>query len=461
MRTEKDFIGEFQLPKGVSYGINTGRAFENFGDFGERTDPLFIRAYLFVKKAAALANFEAGFLTEEKADMITGAADYLLETGEFGDVIVNPLSGGAGTSLNMNINEVIANTALKLAGERPGDYSVLNPVDDVNMHQSTNDTYPTAFKIAVMWHLNALEKLLVAMQDTLQQKEKEFSNMVKLGRTEMMDALPVTIGMQFSAYAEAIGRDRWRIFKCSERIKTLNIGGTAIGTGFNAPQKYIFSVIQKLKELSGLNISRAENLVDSTQNLDQVVEVSGIIKAMAVNLMKISEDLRLMGSGPEGGLSEFILPVVQEGSSIMPGKSNPVIPEFVSQIAQLVIGNDMVIAGAAGRGNLELNQYYPLASTLMLKNLLMLCQAVLSLNDKCLRGIIVNEKRVSKNLSASVAMLTYLGRTIGHEKAAELYDRYRNGERDIRKLVVESGAMPGTDFDTLTTPDKIRMMGFK
>jgi len=451
MRREKDFLGEKELPENAPSGINAARAYENFGDFGERTDPVFIKAYLQVKKACALANLETGYLSKDKAEKIIAAIDSILLKGDFGGIIINPVSGGAGTPLNMNINEAIAISAG--AG--------ISPADDVNMHQSTNDTYPTAFKVALMYYLRELETVIKDFQETLQSKEKEFADIVKLGRTELMDALPITVGMQFSAYAEAIGRDRWRTFKANERIKTVNLGGTAIGTGFNAPQSYIFTAIKKLQEITGLNVSRAENMTDATQNLDAVVEVMASIKALAVNLNKISEDLRLMGSGPRGGLGEFELPAVQEGSSIMPGKVNPVIPEFVSQVSMLVIGNDAIIATAASRGNLELNQFYPLVASLSLKNIRMLVQSVKSLDKLCVKGLKVNAERVKLNLSDSVAILTYLAQYIGHNKASELYLRYRSGETDIKKLVISDGCLNEETFNELVNADKIRMLGYK
>lgn len=461
MRKEKDFIGEIQIPDGALYGINAARALENFGNFAEGTDPVFIKSFLMVKKACALASHENGYLSDIKTKMITDAVDVLLSGDDNGSIIVNPLSGGAGTPMNMNINELIANKALVISGHKPGDYHILSPVDDVNLHQSTNDTYPSAFKTAVMFYLKELEPALASLQESLQEKEKEYCDTVKLGRTELMDALPMTVGMQFSAYAEAIARDRWRVFKANERIKTLNIGGTAIGTGFNAPQKYIFSAINKLREITGLNISRAENLVDATQNLDAVVETMAIIKTAAVNLMKIAGDLRLQSCGPDGGIGEFILPAVQEGSSIMPGKVNPVIPEFVQQVSMLIMGNDTVISNAASQGNLELNQFYPLVATLSLKNLRMLTHSVKLFDRGCIKGLKLNREKIAANLSSSVAVLTYLSQYIGHDKAAGFYIRYKNGEKDIKKMVTESGIMDNKTYDELVNSNSFKMTGLK
>ncbi len=461
MRKEQDFLGELHIDERCYYGINTLRAYDNFGDLGERHDPVFIKAYLIVKKAAAISNMDLGYLEKEKAEFIIQAIDKMIEGNLFGDFIVSPLCGGAGTSFNMNINEVIANHALEIAGKPKGDYLYINPYSHVNMHQSTNDTYPTAFKIAILMHLDILEKKLVALQNDLQQKERAFSSILKLGRTELQDALPMTVGMQFAAYAEAISRDRWRIFKARERIKVMNIGGTAIGTGFNAPQKYIFLVIEKLREIAELRVARAENLYEATQNLDSIVEVSGLLKTLAVNLLKIAEDLRLLSSGPSGGFGELQLPAVQEGSSIMPGKVNPVILEFVSQTAFLVIGNDGVIAQAAGHGNLELNQFYPLISYLMLKNMKLLQIATSRLDRRVIKDIKVNEEQIEANLSDSVALVTYLSQYIGHDKASQVYRKFRVTRKPVKEIILGENILSKEELEELLSPEKIRMVGLK
>ncbi len=461
MRIEKDFLGGKEIPDNVYYGINTARALENFGADADKIDTYFIKAYLLVKKAAALVNFEIKSISEEKTNAITGAIDALIETGDFSDFCVNPLSGGAGTSVNMNINEVIANRALEMAGMQKGEYSFIHPLDDVNMHQSTNDTFPTALRTAMLMYLDDMEKELTLLQEALQLKEKEFSGVVKLGRTELQDALPITVGMQFSAYAEAIGRDRWRIFKSRERIKTVNLGGTAIGTGFNAPQEYIFKAADKLKQLTGLNISRAENLVDATQNLDSIVEVAGMVKAAAVNLMKISEDLRFLSSGPEGGIGEFILPALQEGSTIMPGKVNPVMCEFITQGCLKVFADDQALTTAAAMGNMELNQFFPLVAHLVLGNMRSVNGSISKMNHKIVSQIKLNEDNITKNVSSAVAILTYLSQFVGHDKAAAVYEEYKKTKKPVRDVVVEAGILDAKKYDELMSPDKVRMLGFK
>lgn len=460
MRQEKDFLGTKDIPDECYHGINTARAIENFGK-GEAIDPIFIRSYLLIKKACALTNYDIKALDPNKAEAIISAIDDMLEKELYSDIVVNPLSGGAGTSVNMNINEVIANRALSMAGMNRGEYSYINPLDDVNMHQSTNDTFPTALKTAMLFYLKDLETIFTSLQESLQAKEKEFANIVKLGRTEMQDALPITVGMQFSAYSEAIGRDRWRVFKSRERIKTVNLGGTAIGTGFNAPREYIFMAAEKLKSLTGLNISRAENLVDATQNLDLIVEVSGIIKTAAVNLMKISEDFRLLSSGPEGGLGEFILPAMQEGSTIMPGKVNPVIPEYVTQSCLQIMANDLALSMASGMGNLELNQFYPLVAHLVLKNLRLLKEAAAALDLKVVRGIKLNESKITNNLENSVAVFTYLSQFIGHDAAAITYEKHKKTGKTAREILAEDGILTVQKYDELVSRERMMMLGFK
>jgi aspartate ammonia-lyase len=461
MRIEQDCIGSLQIDDARYFGIHTQRAHDNFGDSGQQHDPVFLLSYLQVKKAAALANRELGYLDAEKAEHITAAIDSMIAGSRFEDFVVNPLCGGAGTSLNMNVNEVIANHALEQAGRAKGDYGFIHPLEHVNLHQSTNDTYPTALRIALLIYLERLETGLVELQQALQEKEREFSDIVRLGRTELQDALLMTAGMQFAAYAEAIGRDRWRIFKARERIKVVNLGGTAIGTGFGAPQKYIFAVTEKLRAVTGLSITRAENMVDATQNLDSVVEVSGLLKILAVNLLKTAEDLRLLSSGPSGGFAEIMLPAVQEGSSIMPGKVNPVILEFVSQTALLVMGNDSVIAQAAGLGNLELNQFYPLAATLILGNMRNLEISVNRLRTKAVEGLQLNRENIAAHLSDSIAVVTCLAQSIGHAAASQLFLKHRATKQPLRQLILADTLLSEQELDSLLSAENIRMMGIK
>ena len=328
-----------------------------------------VHAFGAVKLAAARTNHELGCWEQAKFAAIEAACEEMIRGDLDRHIVVDALQGGAGTSTNMNVNEVLANRALQLLGRPLGDYHAVNPHDDINLHQSTNDTYPTALRIAAIRLLRVLQRKVVALLETFQQKEKDFANVVKIGRTELQDAVLMTLGREMSAYAEAFARDRWRIYKCEERLRVVNLGGTAIGTALGAPRQYVFRVVEQLRQITGLGLARAENLVDATQNADVFVEVSGILRTLASNLLKIGNDLRLLASGPDAGLGEIRLPARQAGSSIMPGKVNPVIPEAVGQVAMYVMGCDQMILQASSAGNLELNQFLPLVADSLLGSL--------------------------------------------------------------------------------------------
>ncbi|MCW9096782.1 MAG: lyase family protein, partial [Ignavibacteriaceae bacterium] len=354
-------------------------------------------------------------LLEETEHTIEGKSLSIYEK-----IIVDPYQGGAGTSLNLNINEVIANKALELAGSNFGDYDFIHPIDDVNLSQSTNDTYITALKIASIILLRKLTESFALLQGRLQEKEKEYGGIIKLGRTQLQDAVPISLGQEFGAYAQAIARDRWRLYNAEERLRSVNLGGTAIGNSISADRKYVLSVNNELKKITGLPIAKAEDLIDTTQNLDVFVEVHGLVKAGACSVIKICNDLRLLSSGPQGGIGEIILQPMQAGSSIMPGKVNPVIPESVIQICELVKGHDVVISNVASAGNLELNAFSPLLAHLFLKSMKMLSDSLTSLAEKCIVGIKANEKRCRENLVRSSAIAALLINEFGYDKIAEL-----------------------------------------
>jgi len=338
-------------------------------------------------------------------------------------IIVDPYQGGAGTSLNMNVNEVIANTALRICGRNYGDYAFLHPIDDINLHQSTNDVVPTAFKIASIMLMRLLADEYALLQGALQEKENEFRSIIKLGRTQLQDAVPITLGEEFGAFAQAIARDRWRLYNGEERLRSVNLGGTATGNSVNAPKDYIMNVTSELKKISSLPIAKGEDLVDTTQNLDVFVEVHGLIKSGAVSLIKICNDLRFLSSGPHGGIGEITLPAMQAGSSIMPGKVNPVIPENMIQICELVKGNDAVICNLAGAGNLELNPFIPAISHLFLKSLCMLKDGIKKLRENCITGIKGNSERCKENLLRSSASAATLINIFGYDEVAEIVKR--------------------------------------
>ncbi len=461
MRTEADLLGERSVPAEALYGIHTARALENFPLAGRPVHSFLVRAYGAVKLACARANRELGAWREDeaKADAIEAACAEMMAGRLDSQVLVDALQGGAGTSTNMNVNEVLANRALEILGSRKGDYSRVSPHDDLNRHQSTNDTYPTALKVAALKSLAELEEELVALQEEFQAREREFARVVKVGRTEMQDAVLTTLGREMGAYAEAFARDRWRVFKSGERLRTVNLGGTAIGTGIGAPRRYIFRVTDILREITGLGLARAENLVDATQNCDAFVEASGIMKACAVNLFKVSNDLRLLSSGPEAGLGELVLPERQAGSTIMPGKVNPVIPEAVAQAALMVMGLDAVIAQAAAGGNLELNQFMPLIAACLLDELDLLHNACRILRLHCVAGLKANESRCRRFVENTTATVTALVGELGYEKSETLVKEAARTGRSLRELAGELYGLAPERFDELVAPEAVNRLG--
>jgi len=440
-RSEKDLIGPLEIPDGAYYGVQTMRAAENFKINYKKVNIEIIRAYALVKKACAIANFKTERLPVEKYEAIVKACDDV-NAGKYDSEFILPaIQGGAGTSTNMNVNEVITNAALGYMGRAKGDYAALHPLEDVNMSQSTNDTYPTAIKIAIIKILRELVDEVMELQASLQQKEHEFADVFKMGRTQLKDAVPITLGQEFGAYAEAVSRDRWRLYKCEERIRQINMGGTAIGTGVGASMKYRFIVTEELRHLTGYGLARAENLIDATQNLDPYVEVAGIIKSLAVNLNKISSDLRLMDSGPMSGLGEIILPPLQAGSTIMPGKVNPVGPEFVKQVYYKVIGNDLSLTVAAADGNFELNPMLPLVADCIIENLELLRDAVRIFNVKVIKGIKANRERCREYIEKSWSLASLFIEKIGYEKLTEvLKESFKTGS-NYKDIIIERNLM--------------------
>ncbi|SHI43241.1 aspartate ammonia-lyase [Tangfeifania diversioriginum] len=460
-RNETDFLGQKQIPADALWGIHTARAVENFPLSGKTIHPELIKAYGEVKLACAQTNTQLGFWKEnpEKAEAIEKTCFEMSQGLLSEHILVDALQGGAGTSTNMNVNEVIANRALQILGKKPGNYDIVSPLDDINLHQSTNDTYPTALKVAAIRLLRLLEQSVLELQEAFQQKEKKFSHIVKIGRTQLQDAVLTTLGREMSAYAEAFNRDRWRIYKCEERLRVVNLGGTAIGTGLGAPKKFIFRVTDQLRENTGIGLARSENLIDGTQNTDVFVEVSGILKACASNLYKISNDLRLMSSGPDAGFNEINLPPRQAGSSIMPGKVNPVIPEAVAQAALLVMGNDQILTQACSAGNLELNQFMPLIAHTLPENLSLLDNACKIFKIKCVLGITANQKICKKNVENSTATLTALVPKIGYSMTTKIAEIAQNEKTSIKEAAVKSGVISNKEFEDLTTPESVNKLG--
>lgn len=459
MRTERDLIGEKEIENSAYYGINTKRALENFNITGRPVHPELVKAMVTIKKAAAATNEAVGLLESRISGAIRSACDEILSGCLTDQFVVDSLQGGAGTSANMNVNEVIANRAIELLGGKKGQYGLVHPLDHVNMSQSTNDVFPTAVRIAAIKLLMPVSDLFADLQAALQEKEEEFSNILKVGRTQLQDAVPIMLGQEFGAWAQAIARDRWRIYKVEERLRQVNIGGTAVGTGLNTDRKYIFMVVEKLRELTGLGLARAEYMMDPTQNNDVFVEVSGLLKTAAVNLSKIASDLRLLSSGPRAGIGEIILPDLQAGSTIMPGKVNPVIPEAVNQIAFQIMGCDLSITMAAQSGQLELNAFLPLIAHNLFEMLDLLKNGLEMFIEKCIKGIRADEKRCEMLLARSLVSVTALVKHIGYEKASELAKMCIEKRKTLKELIIEEKLMEADSVDMILNPFEMTKPG--
>ena len=458
-RIEEDLLGKMRVPKDAYYGIHSLRASENFRVSGFKVHRELIKALALVKKAAALANMAAGLLERRIGNAIAQAATEMAEGAFYDQIIVDAFQGGAGTSTNMNVNEVLANRAIELLGGEKGEYHLVHPNDHVNMSQSTNDVYPTALRVAAIRLLLPLSEAMADLQSALQAKEAEFAGVLKIGRTEMQDAVPVTLGQEFSAFAEAIARDRWRLYKVEERLRQVNLGGTAVGTGLCANRKYIYLVIEYLRDLTGIGLARAENTIDVTQNADVFVEVSGLVKAAAVNLSKIASDLRLMSSGPRAGLGEIRLPELQAGSSIMPGKVNPVMTEMMTQVAYQVIASDQAITLAAHAGQLELNAFLPLVAFNLLHALETLSNGVRVFTEKCIKGIEANPERCRELLERTYWVATVIAPYVGYEVASAIAKESMITGRTVRELAIERGLFREEELDSLLKPENVTRPG--
>jgi aspartate ammonia-lyase len=453
-RIEHDFLGSREVPADAYWGIHTLRAMDNFAISGTKVNAGLVKSLALIKKACCLTNTELGFLSAQKGQAITGACTEIA-AGSLNDQFpVDALQGGAGTSANMNINEVIANRAIEILSGVKGDYSVIQPLEDVNLHQSTNDVYPTAVKIAAILRLRDLSAAVSGLQGAFQEKEKEFSAIVKVGRTEWQEAVPITLGAEFSAFAEAYSRDRWRTFKCEERLRVVNMGGTAVGTGLTAPRDYIFLVIEKLRKITGLGLSRGENVMGETANADAFVEVSGTLKAHAVNLIKIAGDLRMMNF-----LGEIKLPQLQAGSSIMPGKINPVLCEAAIQTGIKVIANDGIITETASRGTLQINEFLPLLAHALLESLDLLIN-INGLLAAHVRGITADPQKCEEYFNTSPMIITALLPVIGYEKATKLIAEFSSGTgKNMRRFLEER--LGKELIDKVLSPYQLTALGYK
>ncbi|PGL67676.1 aspartate ammonia-lyase [Bacillus sp. AFS055030] len=452
IRIEKDFLGEKEIPADAYYGVQTLRAVENFPITGYKIHEELIKALAIVKKAAALANVETKRLYEGNGNAIAEAAQEIIEGKWHDQFIVDPIQGGAGTSMNMNANEVIANRALEILGKEKGDYFCISPNTHVNMSQSTNDAFPTAIHIAT---LNMLEKLLKTMnymRDVFDLKAKEFDHVIKMGRTHLQDAVPIRLGQEFEAYSRVLGRDIKRIEQSRQHLYEVNMGATAVGTGLNADPRYIELVVKQLAEISGLSLVGAEHLVDATQNTDAYTEVSAALKVCMMNMSKIANDLRLMASGPRAGLGEISLPARQPGSSIMPGKVNPVMAELINQVAFQVIGNDHTICLASEAGQLELNVMEPVLVFNLLQSISIMNNAFRVFTDNCLKGIEANEDRMKEYVEKSVGLITAVNPHIGYEVAARIAREAILTGKPVRELCLKYDVLSEEELDLILDP---------
>lgn len=449
MRLESDSIGEMEVPGEAYYGVQALRANENFQITGNSLNPDFIKNMARIKRAAAITNMRAGRLKPEIANAIESACNEVVCGMFASEFIVDGIQGGAGTSANMNMNEVIANRAIEMLCGKKGDYSIVHPNDHVNMAQSTNDVIPTAGKLTVLDLLKKLEKSLKKLDSALYKKADEFDGVIKIGRTQLEDAVPMRLGQSFHAYATMIERDIDRIAKAKKEMYTVNMGATAIGTGINTSEYYFDHIVPTLAKVSGYPLVQADDLFDATENLDGFVRVSSCLKASAVNLSKMCNDLRILASGPKAGFGEITLPAMQNGSSIMPGKVNPVIPEVVSQVAFHIIGHDVTITMAAEAGQMELNAFEPVVFYNLFDSISTLTHAVDTLTDNCIIGITANEERCQKLLDASVGITTALCPYIGYKKAASLAKESLRTGVPVKKLVLKHGLMKEKQLDVV------------
>ncbi len=459
VRVEKDFLGEVEIPETAYYGIQSVRARDNFPISGYKTDATLIRSIGFVKKAAAMANAELGQLDGRLADAIVKAAEEVIE-GKFDDqFIVDPIQGGAGTSFNMNANEIIANRALELLSEEKGNYEVISPNSHVNMAQSTNDVFPTAVNIALIERMHSLVEKIAQLVDALKEKSIEFDDVIKMGRTHLQDAVPIRLGQEFSGYYSVINRDLERISSSIKGLRSLNIGGTSIGTGLNALPEYREKVVEYLAELTGFELLSSENLIDATQNTDVYTEVSGMLKIHALNLSKIASDLRLMSSGPKAGFHEINLPARQSGSSIMPGKVNPVICEVINQIAYQVVGNDTTIGMAAENGQLELNVMKPVLVFNLLESIKILENGLRIFREYAIEGITANIEHCRNMVERSISLVTAINPYVGYEKATEVAQIAMETGRPIREICIENGILTEEEVDAILDVNNLTSPG--
>lgn len=451
-RIEKDSLGEKEIPFDAYYGIQTMRAVENFPITGYRIDESLIHAMAIVKKAAALANFATGQLDSEISQAIVAAADEILAGKHHDQFIVDPIQGGAGTSINMNANEVIANRALELLNKEKGNYQFVSPNTHVNMAQSTNDAFPTAIHLATLTSLSGLLAVMEELHEEFLHKAEEFDGLIKMGRTHLQDAVPIRLGQEFSAYACVLRRDIKRITATLANLRQINMGATAVGTGLNADPDYIKKVNHLIETFSGFSVCGCDNLVDGTQNTDCYMEVSAALKICMLNMSKIANDLRLMASGPRTGFGEINLPARQPGSSIMPGKVNPVMAEVLNQSAFQVAGNDVTISMACEAGQFELNVMEPVIVFNLLESIKIMTNVFTVFREYCVSGITANKEKMVDYVNNSVGIITAINPHVGYEAAASIANEALLTNRPVREIVLERGILTEEELDIILNP---------
>ena len=456
-RLEHDSLGEREVPAERYYGIQTLRALENFSITGIPIShyPRLVHSLAYIKKAAALANMELGLLSMDIGQAMVQACDEILAGELHSEFVVDVIQGGAGTSTNMNANEVIANRALELLGHQKGQYDFVHPLNHANLSQSTNDVYPTALRLTLSMKLDGMLREMQTLRNALAAKGAEFASVIKMGRTQMQDAVPMTLGQEFEAWGIMVEEDMARVREAQALIHEINMGATAIGTGLNAHPAYAALVTERLRQVSGVPVIKAQNLVEATQDAGAYVQLSGVLKRVAVKLSKISNDLRLLSSGPRAGLGEINLPPMAPGSSIMPGKVNPVIPEVVNQVAFEVIGNDLTVTMAAEAGQLELNAFEPVIAFNLFRSMDMLGRACRTLAQRCILGITANREHCRRMVENSIGLVTALNPLIGYEKSAEIAKEALASGRSVTEIVLEKGYLSQEELEEVLSPQSM------
>ncbi len=459
-RIEKDSLGEVKVPLEAYYGAQTTRALDNFPISGIRPHPISIRSMVYIKKAAAKVNNELGCLDNKKSEAIINAADRIIE-GEFKDqFVVDVYQAGAGTSFNMNVNEVIANIAIESLGGEKGNYSVIHPNDHVNFGQSTNDVFPATMRISALYLLKELFPVVDALVKSFNKKADEFDKTIKSGRTHLQDAAPITLGQEFSGYADAVSKSAKKIKKASDALKELGVGGTAVGTGLNSHPDYKERIIKELQKITNLDIRGTANYFEAMQSNAPIAEVSGALKVLAIELIRIANDLRLLSSGPKTGLAEITLPAVQPGSSIMPGKVNPVMAEMLNMVCFSIIGNDLTITMASQAGQLELNVMMPIMQYKLLDSISILTSAMKAFTDKCIKGITANEDRCNQYATNSMSIVTALNPYIGYSKAADIAKESLLTGKSIKEVVLSKKLLSEKKLNEILSPMSMTKPGF-